>query len=228
MSERQWCYISAGRQFGPIAEGVLVNMFQKGQLGPDTQVWTAELKKWTRAKDVEGLVSPSWSPAVVTEVSRVRSAQARPTSVTVFGTLNIIFGAMGLLAMPLGIIMMFVRPRTINLSEGVRVWLMFSSVIGLARVVLLIVTGIGLLKLKPWARVWTLGYGLFAIGWQTLGMIVNIIFMSTGGYGYSSQQMPEPIVGLIVGFCAGILGLIYPILLIVFMRKEDVIQAFKR
>ena len=199
-------------------------MFQKGQLGPDTQVWTAELKNWTRAKDVEGLISPSLSPALVTEGSSVPPAQARPTSVTVFGILNIIFGAMGLLAIPLGIIMMFVRPRTMNLSEGVRVWLMFSSVIGLARVVLLIVTGIGLLKLKRWARVWTFGYGLFAIGWQILGMIVVIIFISTGGYGYSSQQMP----GIIGGSCGGIVGLIYPILLVVFMRREDVIQAFKR
>jgi len=147
MSDRQWYYVSAGRQVGPISEADLFIMFQKGQLGPDTQVWTAELKNWTRAKDVEGLISPP----LVTEVSRVQPAQARPTSVTVFGTLNIVFGAMGLLAIPSGIIMMFARPRNMNLSEGVRAWLMLSNVIGLARAVLLIVTGVGLLKLLSWA-----------------------------------------------------------------------------
>lgn len=223
MSERQWYYVSGGQQVGPIAETDLVIMFQKGQLGPDTQVWTAELKNWTRAKDVEGLISPSLSPALVTEVSSVPLAQARPTSVTVFGILNIIWGAMGLLVTPLEIIMMFAGRRTMNLSEGVKVWLMLSSVIGLARAVLLNVTGIGLLKLKKWARVWTFGYGLFAIGWGVLGMIVHIIFMSTGGYGVSPDGMPA----LIGGFC-GVVGFIYPILLVVFMRKEDVIQAFKR
>jgi hypothetical protein len=131
---------------------------------------------------------------------------------------------MGLLAAPLGIIMMFAGLRTMNLSAGYKAWLMFCSVIGFACAVLLIVTGIGLLKLKPWARVWTIRYGLFAIGWGILGMIVNIIFISTGGYGYPSQQMP----GVIGGFCGGIVGLIYPILLVVFMRKEDVIQTFNR
>lgn len=224
MSDRQWYYISGGQQVGPIAEAELVGMFQEGQLGPDTQVWTAELKNWTRAKDVEGLISPSSSPALVTEVSRVPPAQARPASVTVFGILNIIFGAMGLLATPLGILVIFATPRTMNLSAGVKVWLLFGSLVGLACAVVLIVTGIGLLKLKPWARIWTFGYGLFAIGWGILGMIVNIISMSTGGYGYSSQQLP----GVIGGFCGGIVGLIYPILLVVFMRKENVIQAFNK
>jgi hypothetical protein len=228
MSDRQWYYVAAGRQVGPIAEADLVIMFQKGQLGPDTQVWTAELKNWTRAAEVEGLISTALSPLSTLQTSGTSLAQARPTSVTVFGILNIVFGAIGILATPLEIIMMFVRPRTMNLSEGVRVWLMLSSVIGLARVVLLIVTGIGLLKLKPWARVWTLGYGLFAICYNILGMIVNIIFMSTGGYGFSPDEMPGLIVGLIGGFCGGIVGLIYPILLVVFMRREDVIQAFKR
>ena len=228
MSERQWYYVSGGQQVGPIAEAELVGMFQKGQLGPDTQVWTAELKNWTRANDVEGLISPSLSPSLVTEGSGVPPAQIRPTSFTVFGIINIVWGAMGILAIPLGIIMMFIRPRNISLSESFRVRLMLSSVVGLACAVLLIVTGIGLLKLKSWARVWTLGYGLFAIGWGILGMIVNIIFMSSGGYGYSSQQMPGMVGGVIGGFCGGIVGLIYPILLVVFMRKENVIQAFNK
>jgi hypothetical protein len=224
MSERQWYYVSGGRQVGPIVEADLVIMFQKGQLGPDTQVWTAELKNWTRAGEIEGLISSSLSPPLVAEVLSVQPAQARPTSVTVFGILNIIFGAMGLLFTPLGILMMFVFPATMELSEGVKMWLMFGSVVGLACAVLLIITGIGLLKLKPWARVWTFGYGLFAIGWGVLGMILNIIFMSSGGYGFSSDAIP----GLIGGFCGAIVGLIYPILLVVFMRKENVIQAFNR
>jgi hypothetical protein len=224
MSDRQWYYVSAGRQVGPIAETDLVIMFQKGQLGPDTQVWTAELKNWTTAKDVEGLISPSLSPALVTEVSSVPLAQIRPTSITVFGILNIVFGAMRLLATPLGIIMMFFRPRNMTLSEGYKAWLMFCSVIGLACAVLLIILGIGLLKLKPWARVWTLRYGLFAIGWVILEMILSIIFISSGGYGFSPDVMP----GVIGGFCGGIVGLIYPILLVVFMRKEDAIQAFNK
>ncbi len=224
MSERQWYYISGGQQVGPVAEAELVGMFQKGQLGPDTQVWTAELQNWTKAGEVEGLISPGLLPALVTQAPSVPPIQVRPTSVTVFGIINIIWGAMGLLSAPLGVIMMFFRPRTMTLSEGVKVWLMFSSVIGLVCSVLLIILGIGLLKLKPWARVWTFGYGLFTIAWGIMGMVLSIIFISSGGYGFSPNVMP----GVIGGFCGGIVGLIYPVLLVIFMRRENVIQAFNR
>jgi len=65
---------------------------------------------------------------------------------------------------------------------------MLSSVGGFACAVFLIVTGIGLLQLKRWASVWTLRYGLFAIGWGILVMIVNIVFFQPAVMGFRPNR----------------------------------------
>lgn len=36
---RQWFYAQMGQQCGPIDEGELVGLIQRGQLGRDTLVW---------------------------------------------------------------------------------------------------------------------------------------------------------------------------------------------
>jgi uncharacterized membrane protein len=88
----------------------------------------------------------------------------------------------------------------------------------------LIAAGIGLLYLKAWARVLSLGYGWFAIVWGIIGMVVNVGLITSGAYGAPRDAVG----GMMGGVFGGLVGLIYPILLIVFMRRPNVKDACTR
>jgi len=59
---RQWYYAQADQQHGPIPEPEFTELFEAGQLPPDTMVWTEELKEWVVARDVDGLIPPAYKP----------------------------------------------------------------------------------------------------------------------------------------------------------------------
>jgi hypothetical protein len=111
-----------------------------------------------------------------------------------------------------------------NTTPVAKAWLLIGSFVGFFCSFLLLIVGIGLLKLKKWARIWTLGYGWFAIAWGIVGMVVNLALAISGGFG----NTPEAIGSAIGGFCGGIIGLVYPILLIIFMSKPHIKSACNR
>jgi hypothetical protein len=229
MSERQWHYAKEGRQYGPIPESELVGLFRNGTLGPETQVWTQQLKDWCKASEVDWLLPVVGPHSPTAYGSAPPPGAERPTAVTVFGILNIVFGALGLLSMPCALFFMFAMPgKVMNPTRAVKAWLLFSSLIGFAAAILLIITGIGLLNLKAWARKCAIGYGWFAVIWGVLGTIINIVLMTSGAYGYSQQAQPGAMSGMIGGTIGGLFGLIYPILLIVFMHRPNVKNACNR
>ena len=227
MGEREWHYVKDGQEHGPIPESSLIELFRNRELGPETQLWTPQLKDWCKASEIDWLLSGSQPRSLATpSVLSPAPEPARPTAVTVFGVLNIVFGALGLLSMPCVMILIFAMPRDfMNPTRAVKAWLFFSNVIGFVVAILLIIIGIGLLKLKAWARKWAIGYGWFAIVWGVLGIIVNLILMTSGAYGYSHDAAPGAMSGMIGGTVGGLFGLIYPILLIVFMQRPNVKNA---
>lgn len=222
MNERQWYYVKDEQQYGPVSETSLVELLRVRMLGPETQVWTQGMEDWRQASSIDELV-PFISPALqITATSAPQSfVPQRPTSVTVFGILNIIFGSLGLICTPFGLVAIFAMPNAMNPARGAIAWLLLSTVIGFCCTILLLTVGIGLLYLKAWARIWCLGYGWFAIVWGIIGMVVNIGLTVSGAYGYKQDNIP----GVISGFCGGLVGFVYPILLVVFMRKPNVKNA---
>jgi hypothetical protein len=222
MNERQWHYVKNGQQFGPVSESCLVELFRTRTLEPDAQVWTEGMEDWAQAYSIDELASLISSALQTAATAAPQSfVPPRPTSVTVFGILNIVFGGLGLLCTPFGLIAIFVMPNVVNPSGSALVWLLLSSFIGFICTILLLTVGIGLLYQKAWARIWCLGYGWFAIIWGIVGMIVNIGLTVSGAYGYRQDNIP----GVIGGFCGGLIGFIYPVLLIIFMRKQHVKNA---
>jgi hypothetical protein len=143
--------------------------------------------------------------------------------VTVFGILNIVFGSLGLLCMPLGLIASY-SMNTLGPAVGATAWMLVSAAVGFVCTILLIAVGIGLLYLKAWARTWCLVYGWFAIVWGIVGMVVNFAMMTAGAHAYPRSELPAVIGGML----GGLLGLIYPILLVVFMRRPNVKNACTR
>ena len=145
----------------------------------------------------------------------------KPTSVMVFGVLNCVFGGLGLLCMPFSMFGILMAERTIEIAPGYKGFLLVSSVIGIGFAAWLLTLGIGLLKLKGWARRGCIVYAWIGIIWSIAGVILNVLAMSRGW-----MTAPQGQFGLLGGMCGGLIGMIYPVLLLVFMQTPRVKQAF--
>jgi hypothetical protein len=220
MTDRQWHYAVDNTQHGPVSEEQLRQLLQDGTLGPATHVWTQGMDDWSAASRIPDLLSSVPVPAVEAQPHPLRPARTTPVAVTVFGVLNIVFGCISLFAMPFALDSTFAE-SDMQRGGAYTAWTVFSFLIGLVYIILMITCGIGLLKLRSWARKVTLAYGYFAIAWGIVGMIVNVSLVISGARG--GRADPEvQMVGFILG---GLISLIYPICLIVFMRRPNVINA---
>jgi hypothetical protein len=148
----------------------------------------------------------------------------KPTSVTVFGILNIVFGGLGFLCTPIGIFGIVMTGKTMEIVAGYKIFLLVSSFIGIGFSAWLLTLGIGLVTMKRWARRGSCIYAWIAIVWGIAGLILNILAVSLGWMVSPQGQLP----GLLGGMCCGgISGLIYPVLLLIFMQTAKVKQAFQ-
>src|SRR4030042_2443309 len=150
--------------------------------------------------------------------SQQASAQAaeKPTSVTVFGVLNVLFGCYFLVRIInswYGIIPGIVKnPEKITLLSGILTFLLV--VIGFGFSIWLIVLGAGLLKMKGWAR-----RGSIIYAWIQVAFIV----ITLGAVFFSSiidwQNFPRVIRASInPNNALAVIYWIYMILLLIFMR----------
>ena len=164
-------------------------------------------------------------------------AGARPTAVTVFGVLNIVFGALGLLGTPFSAMVLAAsdarNPVVVVLREnaGYRAWFILGHCLGVVVAIALVVTGIGLLKLKPWARKASIAYGIYAIAMGVIGFIVNAVYLFGPLMERARQahgaEAGAAIGGTIGGALGGCLALVYPVLLLIFMTRPNVAAAFR-
>jgi len=142
--------------------------------------------------------------------------QQRPVSVTIFGILNIGFGGFDLFVTLLS---MFVLPR-MNMATPllkqmhVNHWTKITMPLdGIAAVVLL-AAGIGLLLSQNWARIISIIDGIYSIVTCIVGGIVTLMSDTSG-------------IMMIVSLIATVGSLVYPILLIIFMTRPNVVAALK-
>ena len=109
-------------------------------------------------------------------------------------------------------------------------WLKVCIPLGLLSCAALLAAGIGLMFLKPWARKLSIGYAIYAIAFGILGMVMNFLFLVRPMLEHArEQQGPEAagaIGGAIGGSVGGCFGLVYPILLLIFMFRPKVVAAF--
>jgi hypothetical protein len=162
----------------------------------------------------------------------------RPTSVTVFGILNIVFAALGVLGLIASIALFFMPSdsnnpviKIMHENAAYALWLKVCIPLGVLSCAALLAAGIGLLRLKPWARKLSIGYAIYAIVFGIVGMVVNFIFLVEPMVKEAqNQQGPEAagaIGGAIGGSFGGCFGLIYPVLLLIFMLRPTVVSAFQ-
>lgn len=163
----------------------------------------------------------------------------RPTPVTVFGVLNIIFGGLGLLSAPFAIMALMVVDNTMRnpvleiarRNPVVGGWMMLSNALGVLAAIVLLAGGIGLLQLKPWGRKLSIGFAVYALVMGVIGMLITGIYIVPALLSQpqaNSAEAAGAVGGAIGGLVGGLVGLVYPLLLLIFMGRPAVVAAFKR
>lgn len=178
--------------------------------------------------------NPYRSPASPPAGPAAPTAATRPTAVIVFGILNLVFGLLGICGTAASSAMFFVElPRDplvpnpalelIESNPTYRTLMLVMIGIGLLASLALLVAGIGLLRSKPWGRTLSIGYAWYGIFGAIFGMIVNWVYLVqpmlakwNPAFGPAEATAVSTAVSGILGGC---FGMIYPIVLLVFMQR---------
>jgi hypothetical protein len=165
----------------------------------------------------------------------------RPTSVTVLGILNLVFAAWGFLGVAMVVAMDFMpmpgnaKNPMLDLMQQNAVYAVFtkaSMMLGIVATIVLGLAGIGLLMMRPWGRWLSIGYAIYGILSVIVGAVLFYTFLLGPLLAKEAALPPGPekvgitagIVGGVVGTCS---GLIYPIVLLIFMYRPNVVEAMK-
>jgi hypothetical protein len=158
----------------------------------------------------------------------------RPISVTVFGILNIGYALWKFVGLLLaGVAMRLNLPGNSALaalrSDPVyRAWSHFSVVIDVVFGIVLIASGIGLLLLQNWARILAIIYSVL----EMIVVLAGAVFSQRLLMQAMTTQVHGAPAGVIevvakISFALGIvIGLAYPVLLLIFMTRPKIIEAF--
>jgi len=152
----------------------------------------------------------------------------KPASIKVFGILHIVFGAMGFVSGGVGALFWifasriplaneFERSINTQYSEGYTTLVLTSSCFYFLVSSFQIACGVGLLKEKRWGHTGSLGYAIVTILYL-IAYTISTIMMSNGPF----------IVITIAGSLTGALvALIYPICILIFLTRPNVVEALK-
>ena len=170
----------------------------------------------------------------------------RPTSVLVFGILNLAFAAMGVFGLLATAAMMF-APQSAAMQQALQnnpvmqliqknpdyaLFTKISTLAGGAAIMALALAGVGLLLLWPWGRYLSILYAFYAIIAGMIGAMVNYHFIFGPMLEKFSHARPGPeqaalIGGTVGGLFGACFGMIYPVLLLIFMFRPNVVAAFE-
>jgi len=94
MSNRSWFFASNGQQQGPFPEAQFREMIARGQVTPQTLVWSEGMAGWQKAGDVPGLASGGIAPPAMPGGGPVMSAggYSAPAGYGGVSTMSIDFG----------------------------------------------------------------------------------------------------------------------------------------
>ena len=153
-------------------------------------------------------------------------------SLLIFGILNIGFGLLGLAGPLIGLAFSHMKGPVNPAVEALKAdptyasLTKFNSTIGVVLAIALLAFGIGLLLMQNWARLGSIIYAIFAIVYApVISMLMwpftKRLIEQTPGI---SPGMAGGIAAITLGFGL-VLGMGYPILLLIFMTRSKAIEA---
>lgn len=210
-----------GKEYGPVSADDLRRWIAEGRVNAQTRVqaeggadWRplGEFPELNLAALATPLAPPSPGPAKA------------PTFIKVFSILNMVFGGLGLICTPINFISIPMAMQTLGHSALMKSYLIFSSLWGFVGAVVLLASGIGLWKLRAWARKLAVGYSVLAL---ILGLAGIAVVLSAFGDLSAGNEMEraQKIGGIVGGVIGGLVGLLYNVLLIVFLNRQAAKQA---
>ena len=166
----------------------------------------------------------------------------RPVSVTIFGILNIGFAVMGLAgllmsgsydSLPhvssspfLSSVIAFLDGM--NKNPNYVLWRNITTPLEAVASLILLASGIGLLRLKNWSRLASIGYAIYKIILLAANLIVLPLVLG-GLLQKLLQNTPGPVLFILAGVMLGgvALALAYPVLLLFFLTRPKILPAFQ-
>jgi hypothetical protein len=162
----------------------------------------------------------------------------RPPLVNIFGILNIVFGVIGILGVIFSIVVFAFTDgmddsasKIMRENEFYGVWIKWNMPLGIRTSAALIVAGVGLLKLKEWARKLSVAYAVYGIVFGIVGLVVNYVClmrpMMTDAAQRGGAETMIVTVTTASSNLGGLFSLVYPIFLLVMMTRTEVVAAFR-
>jgi len=159
----------------------------------------------------------------------------RPVPVSIFGILNIVFGVYALYSVFATLSTLAITGESKN--EIVKIihdvpayatWVKCTIPMGLLSFALLVASGLGLLRLAEWARKLSIAYGVYAILFVIAVAIINYTYVLPRAlratfHADSASSVPVAVIAIM----GGLFGMIYPVALIVFMMRKEIVAAFR-
>lgn len=182
-----------------------------------------------------------------TDSSSALPADQRPVIATVFGILNLVFGIIGIcssVASVAGFVFIAnasaVDPQLreqMNLQQfdnpvyfGL---LCMQLVLGGILAIVVITSGIGLLKFKPWGRTLANFYAVASLIMLVVGVAISVVFQIIPAINEANNPgaSPEAIGGAVGGSIGGVFticfGAIFPICILVFLNRKQFVEQIK-
>lgn len=209
-----------GQEYGPVSADELRRWIAEGRANAQTRVQAEGRADWQSLGDLPEFAACAMPASPVVQPP---APATTPTFIKVFSILNMVFGGLGLLCAPFNFVSIPLALKALGSSPLMKAYLVFSSVWGFIGAVILLATGIGLWKLRAWARKLAVGYSVLAIAIGLAGIAITVAMFGAGDG--SEIERAQRIGGVVGGVVGGLIGLAYNILLIVFLTKAAARRA---
>lgn len=217
------------QQYGPVDHAGVVQWIQSGQANAQTLVFKQGEAGWKplgEFAEFAGMVGGApGMPGVAVQPGAAQTTQVPK----VFGILNILFGLVCGACTGVGAVAVLGLIALIETAGGdLGIWkIVWPAMMGLVVLiyVILVVAGIGLLMGKAWGRTLSVAYSGVAIALSIFGLILNLFILPDA---LSGGAAPVDAAGSAKDIVSTAIGLIYPIVLLVFMNKPEVKAALNK
>jgi len=219
------------KEYGPVDEAAVVEWIQSGRANAQTMIQKQGGSDWQPVSsfpEFAGALGGRAAPMGAATGMYYAQPGAGGTKVPkVFGILNIVFGSICGLCTGVSMVMFLGVKALLEKMGGDMGWVAPATLVlgGLGFIfnIILIVSGIGLLKRRNWGRTLSNVYAVVAILQAIGSLVLNLVFLPEAMAGMPGQENnPGQAIGSI---CGGIIAFIYPILLLIFLNKQDVKSA---